>query len=149
MTSNSKRVFATAALAGMLALGFAGGQAWTALAAGTMDARGQAITALAEQKLANIPGKTLTALTVDYAPGGSTPAHHHAASATLFAYVVSGAIRSQVNGGPTEVFHAGQFWIEQPNSAHGISENASTTEPAKLVVVAIGDDGATLTTFDK
>ncbi|HMG51674.1 MAG TPA: cupin domain-containing protein [Inquilinus sp.] len=148
MTSNSKRVLATAALAGTLVLGFAGGQAWTAVAAAA-DARGQTITPLAEQKLASIPGKTLTALPVDYTPGGSTPAHHHAASATLFAYVVSGAIRSQVNGGPTEVFHAGQFWIEQPNSAHGVSENASTTEPAKLVVFAVGDDGATLTTFDK
>ena len=60
MTSNSKRVLATAALAGMLALGFAGGQAWTAVAAAA-DARGQTITPLAEQKLANIPGKTLAA----------------------------------------------------------------------------------------
>ncbi|MDR6287614.1 quercetin dioxygenase-like cupin family protein [Inquilinus ginsengisoli] len=146
MTSNSKRVLATAALAGMLALGFAGGQAWTAVAAA---ARGETVTPLTAQKLANIPGKTLTALTVDYAPGGASPAHHHAASATVFAYVVSGAIRSQVNGGPTAVFQAGQFWIEPPGSAHGVSENASTTEPAKLVAIAVGDDGATLTTFDK
>ncbi|WP_342236207.1 cupin domain-containing protein [Inquilinus sp. OTU3971] len=133
-------------MTGMLALGFAGGWAWTAAAAA--DARGQTVTPLAAQSFANIPGKTLTALTVDYAPGGTSPAHRHHASATLFAYVVSGAIRSQVNGGKTEVFQAGQFWIEPPGSIHSVSENASTTEPAKLVVVAVGDDGAALTTFD-
>lgn len=143
MTGRWKIALALAALAGATSLGFAGGHAWSA------DATGQTLTPLVEQALANIPGKTLSALTVDYAPGGTSPAHHHHASATLFAYVVSGAIRSQVNGGPVEVFRAGQFWIEPPGSAHGISENASKTEPAKLVVVAIGDDGAVLTTFDK
>ena len=143
MTFVSRKIVAAAVLAG--ALGFAGGQAWTAAVAG----QGDTVAPLMEQTLANIPGKSMTALTVDYAPGGTSPAHHHHASATLFAYVVSGAIRSQVNGGPIEVFKAGQFWVEQPGSAHGISENASTTEPAKLVVVAVGDTGATLTTYDK
>ncbi|MGK9234241.1 cupin domain-containing protein [Inquilinus limosus] len=144
MTYVSRKIAAAAVLAGTL--GFAGGQAWTvARAAG----QGDTVTPLTAQPLANIPGKSLTALTVDYAPGGTSPAHHHHASATLFAYVVSGAIRSQVNGGPTEVFHAGQFWVEPPGSAHGVSENASATEPAKLVVVAVGDTGATLTTYDK
>ena len=146
MSFVSRKIVATAALAATLALGFAGGRAWTAVAA---DARGQTLTPLVEQPLANIPGKSLTALTVDYAPGGTSPAHHHAASATLFAYVVSGAIRSQVNGGKTEVFHAGQFWIEPPGSAHPVSENASKTEPAKLVVVAVSDTGSQLTTFSK
>ncbi|WP_225767019.1 cupin domain-containing protein [Inquilinus sp. Marseille-Q2685] len=146
MTYVSRKIAAVAVLAGTLAFGFAGGQAWTAdRAAG----QGDSVTPLMVQALANIPGKSLTALTVDYAPGGTSPAHRHHASATLFAYVVSGAIRSQVNGGPTEVFKAGQFWVEPPGSTHGVSGNASATEPAKLVVVAVGDTGATLTTYDK
>ena len=32
---------------------------------------------------------------------------------------------------------------------HGVSSDPSTTEPAKLVVVAVGDTGASLTTYDK
>lgn len=144
MIHGSRKIAAAAVLAG--AIGFAGGQAWTAARA---VGQGDSVTPLVAQALANIPGKSLTALTVDYAPGGTSPAHHHHASATLFAYVVSGAIRSQVNGGPTEVFKAGQFWVEPPGSTHGVSENASATEPAKLVVVAVGDTGATLTTYDK
>ena len=44
------------------------------------------------EKLANAPGQTLTAVTVNYAPGGKSRGHHHAGS--VFAYVFSGAIRS-------------------------------------------------------
>ena len=45
----------------------------------------------------NIPGKSLVAVVVDYAPGGASLPHTHAKSAFIFAYVVSGAIESQVN----------------------------------------------------
>jgi quercetin dioxygenase-like cupin family protein len=45
------------------------------------------------QKLPDVPGKTLTALLVQYEPGGKTPKHHHPGS--VMAFVVSGAIRSQ------------------------------------------------------
>ena len=45
------------------------------------------------EKLANAPGQTLTAVTVNYAPGGKSRGHHHAGS--VFAYVFSGAIRSE------------------------------------------------------
>jgi quercetin dioxygenase-like cupin family protein len=94
--------------------------------------------------LPNVPGKALTAVVVNYAPGGTSPAHHHAGS--VFAYVLSGAIRSQVTpDGAPKVYHAGEAFFEPPGSSHLVSENASATEPASLLAVFVADEGATLT----
>jgi quercetin dioxygenase-like cupin family protein len=99
------------------------------------------------EKLANAPGQTLTAVTVNYAPGGKSRGHRHAGS--VFAYVLSGAIRSENSAtGPVKVYKAGESFFEPPGSKHLISENASATEPASLLAVFIADDGAQLTTFD-
>lgn len=136
--------------AGVLALA-----AWTAAplanAAGASAAAAAAegtVTPVTAQPLPNVPGKTLTAVLVRYPPGGKSGPHHHAGS--VFAYVVSGAIRSQVSGqGPAKVYKAGQSFFEPPGSEHLVSANASKTEPASLLAVFVADDGATLTTFDK
>jgi quercetin dioxygenase-like cupin family protein len=98
------------------------------------------------QKLPNVPGKTLTAVEVDYAPGGKSGPHHHAG--VVFAYVVSGEIRSQVDDGPARVYHAGESFFEGPGAHHVVSENASASKRAKLLAVFVADDGAELTTFD-
>lgn len=96
------------------------------------------------QQLPNVPGNSLTAFVVEYAPGGKTPSHHHAGS--VFAYVLSGAIRSQVStDGPVKVYKAGESFFEPPGSSHLVSENASDTEPASLLAVFVAEDGATLT----
>lgn len=98
------------------------------------------------EKLPNVPGKSLTAVVVNYAPGGTSSAHHHAGS--VFAYVLSGAIRSQVSDqGPARVYHAGESFFEPPGSEHMVSENASATKPASLLAVFVANTDATLTTF--
>jgi quercetin dioxygenase-like cupin family protein len=95
-------------------------------------------------QLPNVPGNSLTAVLVKYEPGGKTEAHHHAGS--VFAYVLSGAIRSQVSGdGPAKVYKAGESFFEPPGSSHLVSENASTTEPASLLAIIVAEDGAKLT----
>jgi quercetin dioxygenase-like cupin family protein len=100
------------------------------------------------QKLSDVPGKTLTALLVQYAPGGQTPKHHHPGS--VMAFVVSGAVRSQDSAtGPARVYHAGEAFYEPPGSEHLVSENASATEPASLLAVFIADDGAILRVDDR
>jgi quercetin dioxygenase-like cupin family protein len=63
--------------------------------------------------------------------------------------VLAGEIRSKVNEGPTRVYKAGESWLEPPGASHSISENASTTEPARLLAVFVAESGAELTTFDK
>ncbi len=97
----------------------------------------------------NVPGKSLVGVTVSYPPGAKSGAHHHAGSAFITAYVISGAIRSQVEGEPARVYHAGETWNESPGAHHTISENASATEPAELLAVFLLDTGdGPLTTND-
>ncbi len=98
----------------------------------------------------NIPGKSITAVVVNYPPGGGTPSHHHAPSAFITGYVLEGAVRSQVDDGPVKVYHAGEYFTENPGAHHQVSENASKTEPAKLLAIFVVDSNeAPLTTLDK
>jgi quercetin dioxygenase-like cupin family protein len=111
---------------------------------------GQKVTPTFNQTIPNIPGKSLIAVVVDYAPGGASPPHTHAKSAFIFGYVLSGEIESQVNDGPTKVFRAGESFYETPGSRHTVSRNASKTNPAKLLAVFVVDtDDKQLTTPDK
>jgi quercetin dioxygenase-like cupin family protein len=91
----------------------------------------------------------VTGVLVEYAPGDSSPPHHHTTGGSVVAYVLDGAIRSQVNGGPVTVYQAGESWLEPPGAAHSVSANASTSEPARLLAVFVAEDGAELTTFDE
>jgi quercetin dioxygenase-like cupin family protein len=117
--------------------------------AGAQDG-GETVTPQFEHAIPNIPGKSLAALVVDYAPGGASPSHIHAKSAFVYAYVVSGAIESQVNDGPKRVYRAGESFYETPGSSHPVSRNASKTEPAKLLAVFVVDsDDKPLTTAVK
>ena len=103
-----------------------------------------------EHALPNVEGKRMVAVMVSYPPGGKSLAHRHAASAFIYAYVLSGAIRSQVDNDPVKVFHAGEGFYEMPGSHHRISENASEKEPASLLAVFVIDSkDAPLTTPDK
>lgn len=94
--------------------------------------------------LPNVPGKRVTIVRVSYGPGGFSPAHRHAGSVT--AYITKGDIRSQLAGGPPEIFKAGQSFFEPPGATHLVSANASSTEPAELIAVFVADEGAQLTT---
>jgi quercetin dioxygenase-like cupin family protein len=110
---------------------------------------GETVTPVFERAISDIPGKSLAALVVDYTLGGKSASHRHAASAFIYAYVVSGAIRSQVGDGPARVCQAGESSFEAPGSHHRVSENASATEPARLLAVFVVDeDDHPLTTPD-
>ncbi len=109
----------------------------------------ETITPAFHEAIANVPGKSLTALIVDYAPGAKTSPHRHG-SAFVVGYVLSGAIRSQVDGGETRIYRAGESWTEKPGAHHTVSENASSTEPAKLMAVFVADtNDRNLVTLDK
>ena len=129
---------------------FAAASAAIAIATATPAAAqgiGQKVTPHFAQAISNIPGKSLIAVEVDYAPGGASPSHIHAKSAFIFAYVLSGEIESQVNDGPKRVYRAGESFYETPGSRHPVSRNASQTAPAKLLAVFVVDtDDKELTT---
>jgi quercetin dioxygenase-like cupin family protein len=95
--------------------------------------------------LPDLPGKRVTVVRVTYGPGGFTPPHRHAGTVT--AYVTKGQIRSQLDGGPLEVFQVGQSFFEPPGAIHRVSANASNTEMAELIAVFVADEGAQLTTL--
>jgi quercetin dioxygenase-like cupin family protein len=67
------------------------------------DGEAETVTKKFEAAIPNIPGKSLIAVEVDYAPGAASLSHTHAKSAFIYAYVISGAIESKVNGGETRI----------------------------------------------
>jgi quercetin dioxygenase-like cupin family protein len=106
------------------------------------------VTLVYDHPLPNVPGKSMRGVLVEYAPGGSSPAHTHPKSAFIYATVLEGAIQSQVNGGPVETFHAGEGFSENPGDHHGVSRNASPTERARLLAVFVVDTAETVLTTD-
>jgi quercetin dioxygenase-like cupin family protein len=102
-----------------------------------------------EHALPNVEGKRMVAVVVTYPPGARSPAHHHAPSAFIYAYVLSGTIRSQVDDSPPRTYRVGEGFYELPGSHHRISENASDREPASLLAVFVVDSNdKVLTTPD-
>ncbi|WP_028206392.1 cupin domain-containing protein [Paraburkholderia nodosa] len=111
------------------------------------DGEGQTVTKNFDAVIPNVPGKSLIAVEVDYAPGASSVPHTHAKSAFIYAYVIQGAIESKVNDGAARVYRAGESWSEPPGAIHSISRNASKTQSAKLLAVFVLDtDDKALTT---
>lgn len=127
-------------LGGAIALG-----AYPAIAQDT-----EQVKVVFERTLPNVEGKKMVSVLVSYPPGAKSLPHHHATSAFIYAYVLSGAILSQVDNDPPTVYHKGEAFYEVPGSHHRISKNASQTEAASLLAVFIVDakDDA-LTTPDK
>ena len=97
------------------------------------------ITVVYDHALPNVPGKSIKGVLVEYAPGGSSPAHMHPKSAFIYATVLEGAIQSAVNDGPVKTYRKGENWSEIPGDRHSVSANASKTEPAKLLAVFVVD----------
>ncbi len=97
------------------------------------------ISVVFDHVLPNVPGKSMRGVLVEYEPGGSSPAHTHPDSAFIYATVLEGAIRSQVNDGPVTVYRAGESFAELPGDHHSVSANASDTESAKLLAVFVVD----------
>jgi len=101
------------------------------------------VTLVYQHELPNVPGKSIKAVLVEYGPGGYSPGHTHPKSAFIYATVLEGAIRSQVNNGPATVYKAGQSFSEMPGDRHNVSANASATEPAKLLAVFVVNTNVT------
>jgi quercetin dioxygenase-like cupin family protein len=117
----------------------------TALAQGASENRAK-VTLVYDHVLPNVPGKSIRGVLVEYAPGGSTPAHIHAKSALIYATVLEGAIRCQVNDGPVTTYRAGESFSEFPGDRHEVSANASTTERARVLAVFVVDTEETVLT---
>jgi quercetin dioxygenase-like cupin family protein len=102
-------------------------------------APGAKVSVVSDQELPNVPGKSLRAVLVEYAPGAGSPSHRHPTSAFIYARVLEGAIRSKVNEELERTYQAGESWTEKPGDHHQVSRNASATEPAKLLAIFVVD----------
>jgi quercetin dioxygenase-like cupin family protein len=112
--------------------------------------KGEQVKPVFEHAITNIEGKSLAAVVVTYRPGAKSAPHHHARSAFVYAHVLSGAIRSQVDDQPAKVYQVGEGFYEVPGAHHRISENASDREPASLLAVFVVDSkDQPLTTPDR
>ena len=118
------------------------GLALTAIALGVSPGLAQNVEQVKpvfEHVIPNVEGKSMVVVVVTYPPGGKSPAHHHARSAFIYAHVLSGAIRSQVDDEPAKVYQVGEGFYEVPGSHHRISENASDRAPASLLAIFVVD----------
>jgi quercetin dioxygenase-like cupin family protein len=97
------------------------------------------VTPMMLKELADLPGKEMLMITVDYPPGAVDPVHRHDAHA--FVYVLQGSIVMQVRGGKEVTLVPGQTFYEGPNDVHTIGRNASATEPAKFIVILLKKKG--------
>jgi quercetin dioxygenase-like cupin family protein len=97
------------------------------------------VTLVYEHELPNVPGKSIKGVLVEYDPGGFSEGHTHPDSAFIYATVLEGAIRSQVNDGPVKVYQAGESFSEMPGDRHSVSANGSETKPARLLAVFVVD----------
>jgi quercetin dioxygenase-like cupin family protein len=111
----------------------------TSTAATTNARPHETVTGIANVPIANLPGKRLVSRIIDYPPGSASAPHRHAGSAFIYTYVLSGLIRSQVDTEPARVYRPGETWFENPGAHHRVSENASETEPARLLAVIVVD----------
>jgi quercetin dioxygenase-like cupin family protein len=84
----------------------------------------------------------VTTVEVTYPPGGSSTPHSH--PCPVIGYVLRGAVRMQVKGGPVSVYRPGDSFYEAPNGVHMVSANASTKEPAVFLAYFICDHAGPL-----
>ena len=92
-----------------------------------------------DQTLPEMDGKKLIMKVADVRvpPGARSTPHTHGCAVVV--YVVSGAMRMQVRGGPDSVYRAGGTFYERPTDVHQVSDNASATDSAHFTATFVCD----------
>jgi quercetin dioxygenase-like cupin family protein len=109
-------------------------------AGGRLSAQEAKVTPLMTKELADMPGKEALMITVEYPPGSKDAPHRHNAHA--FVYVLEGTIVMQLKGKQPVTLTAGQTFYEGPEDVHVVGRNASSTKPARFLVLLLKDKGA-------
>jgi quercetin dioxygenase-like cupin family protein len=89
------------------------------LMTGTAMAQQPKVTSLMSKDLPENPGKEVLMITVEHAPGGSSPSHRHNAHAIV--YVLEGSVVMQLKGGQQVTLTAGQTFYEGPDDVHVVT----------------------------
>jgi quercetin dioxygenase-like cupin family protein len=86
-------------------------------------------------------GWEVTAVEVSFPPGAQSGRHRH--PGFVLGYVLEGSYRFQVDGGREVTLSAGQIFHEPLGSVHAVSANPSSTQPARILAVIVGEKGKT------
>src|SRR5207253_11353100 len=97
--------------------------------ADTPKSKNAKVTLVYQHELPNVPGKSIKGVLVEYGPGGYSPGHTHPKSAFIYATVLEGAIRSQVNDGPVTTYEAEAG--QAPRGVRGGHERDGTDDPIR------------------
>jgi quercetin dioxygenase-like cupin family protein len=98
---------------------------------------------LMTEPIAEMQNPEVTMLTLTLAPGSTSHPHRH--TGPVFAYILEGSIENQVDPEPAKTYHRGDFFYEPPMHVHRQFKNLSATEPAKVLVVQVGEKGKQFT----
>jgi quercetin dioxygenase-like cupin family protein len=107
---------------------------------GALMAQEPKVTSLMSKDLTENPNREILMITVEHAPGGSSPSHRHNAHAMV--YVLEGSVVMQLKNGKQVTLTPGQTFYEGPDDIHVVDRNASKTKPAKFLVFLVKDKGA-------
>jgi quercetin dioxygenase-like cupin family protein len=105
-----------------------------------LSAQEAKVAPLMTKELTDLPGKEALMITVEYPPGGADPVHRHNAHA--FVYVLEGSAVMQLKGGKQVTVASGETFYEGPDDVHLVGRSASSTKPAKLLVLLVKNKGA-------
>jgi quercetin dioxygenase-like cupin family protein len=105
--------------------------------------RQETVVPLFEHAIPDTAGKTFTAVVVTFPPGARAVPHRHG-NAFVYAYVLAGAVRSQLDDEQAKVYRVGENWFEPQGAHHRLTENVSGTRIARLLVVFVADSGVAL-----
>lgn len=141
ISRNSRMVVMLLSLIGLAGVLIAGRPSPRAFAANPLSRAHM----VAQKPLPNLDGTHLVASIVDvhYSPGESSPRHSH--PCPLIAYVIEGAVRVHIKGQPEAVYKSGENFCEARNGIHELTQNVSTTDPARLVAFFVCDHPTPLT----
>lgn len=108
-------------------------------------AQGIVARIVSDEALPGVPGKRVIVELVDFPPGASAPEHHHGGAVT--AYILSGTIRSGLNGEPPLDYPPEATFFEPDGTVHTVTMNPSTTEHARFLAIHVLAEGVPLTTY--
>jgi quercetin dioxygenase-like cupin family protein len=138
----ASQLFALAALAGAAEGAAPAGETKPKAANPIAGDKGVTVRPILQHDLPDMPGKQISMVIVEFAPGAGNSPHSHPGSTVV--YVMEGSVVSQVDPDKPVTYHAGQTWYELPSHTHRIARNASKTRPAKILAVLVSDKGQDL-----
>jgi len=99
-----------------------------------------AVKVVSLKRAPNVHDPLVSTFIVDYRPGGSAVLHRKPSAGYVLVYVLSGSIQAQAWSADVGVYRTGQTWVYPAFADNITSKNASTTEPARALVILVASD---------